>query len=114
MKTKLIALALFLASAVQAQGLNSYPLVVRVNSAMFAHTTELQVGETVYVSDEICRSAEVGQSYPAQLEEKRINLLVGGRVCRYRIVGTVEERHTLVRRGCLESGQGNWTACGEK
>jgi hypothetical protein len=95
---KTVILILALAVAVQAQTANPYPLVAHLNSAVFTHTTapsntyvsELQIGNIVYIADDVCKAAVVGQDYPAQLEGKRINLLVGKKVCGYRIVGIKE------------------------
>ena len=123
MNRKLIALAaLFLAAGAQAQGLNHYPLIARVNAVEFArstapsnaYTTELQIVDTIFTSEDVCKAAAVGQSYPAQLTDRGIKLRVaGGSVCSFRIVGVREVGRGLVRRGCMARGQGEWSGCGE-
>jgi hypothetical protein len=76
-----------------------YQLTAHVNSAIFTHTTapsnsrvtEVQIGNLIYVANEICKEAAVGSSYPARVEGRRIFLLVdGSKVCRFRIDGTKE------------------------
>ena len=73
-----------------------YPEKAHVSLAVFKHTTapsntyttELQIGTTIYIADDICKAAVVGSDYPAKLEKNRIRLLVGTKVCKYRVVGT--------------------------
>jgi hypothetical protein len=76
-----------------------YQLTAHVNSAIFTHTTapsnsrvtELQIGNLIYIANEICKEATVGASYPARIEGRKISLLVAeNKVCRFRIDGTKE------------------------
>lgn len=54
-------------------------------------TTEIQIGNLVYITDGVCKEAEVGGDYPAKLDKKKIDLLAGDKVCHYRIEGAREK-----------------------
>ena len=56
-----------------------------------SRTTEIQIGNLVYITDGVCKQAEVGSDYPARLQRKKIDLLAGGKVCHYRIEGAREK-----------------------
>lgn len=75
-----------------------YQQTGHVISAEFIHTTapsnrrvtEIRIGALIYVADSICKGANVGSDYPAQVDQKYIRLLVGKKVCKYRVTGTRE------------------------
>jgi hypothetical protein len=95
--------ALLVGSAHAEKNINpaDYPMVAHVVSAVFTHTTapsnvrttELRVGNLIYVASSICKDAVVGSDFPARIDGKKIKLLIGNaKVCSYRINGTKEAR----------------------
>jgi len=102
MKTLLCSISLMLvgiAGAAPDKNPSDYPLAAHLVSAVFTHTTapsnkrttEMRIGNLIYVTDDICKWAEVGKDYPARLDGKKIHLLIGQeKVCSYRVVGTRE------------------------
>jgi len=75
--------------------MNNFLLVAVVLSQQFIHTTapsnryeaEIQIGQTIYISDDTCNKARVGETYPARWTKHHLELKVGEKVCHYRIVG---------------------------
>jgi hypothetical protein len=53
--------------------------------------TELRIGNMMYTVDKICKEVEVGKDYPAQMDKKKIHLLLpDGKTCDARIESTHE------------------------
>jgi hypothetical protein len=52
--------------------------------------TELRIRNLIYTASNICKAAVVGQDYPARLEKNKIQMLVGDKVCKYRVSGVRE------------------------
>lgn len=82
---------------------DDYPLTAHVNSAVFTHTTEtnsyvteVSIADKIYVLDRICKAAKPGEDYPAQLDNRKLHLLVGDKVCRYRVNG-IKDAQAQVR-----------------
>jgi hypothetical protein len=61
------------------------------HGAANGHTSELVIGNIVYITANICKAAEVGKDYPAKVDGKHIRLLVGDKECKYRVVGEEEK-----------------------
>jgi hypothetical protein len=99
MRVGLLVLALVaIAAAGDKPNPSDFPDQAHVVSAVFTHTTapsnvrttEIQIGSKIFVADSICKAATVGSDYPARREGSRIKLLVGQKVCKYRVVGERE------------------------
>ncbi len=113
MKTVFIALLLIGA------GSGDFPLTARIVSAgrtkvagtieyknetadteTVAFKTEVRIGNLLYTAASICRAAEIGQDYPAQIKpgrfrtegRKTIKLAVGDKTCTYIVNETREVR----------------------
>lgn len=52
--------------------------------------TMIQIGNTLYTGECRHKEIEVGQDYPAQLDEKSISLLFDGKAISYRVRGKQE------------------------
>jgi hypothetical protein len=52
--------------------------------------TEIQIERTVYISPDWCSDAEIGKTYPAQIDKDHttIRLRVGQSICKYHITDT--------------------------
>lgn len=55
--------------------------------AINTYSTEIQIGQLIYVSDDTCKFAKVGESYPAQIKKDWVFLLIGEKVCKYPVTG---------------------------
>lgn len=51
-------------------------------------STEIRVGNKVYSANDACKAAKVGSDYPAKIEKDKLELLVGEKVCKYKITST--------------------------
>jgi len=69
-----------------------YPLLAHVDVARGKNVgdvvTEIRIERTVYISPDWCADAEIGKTYPAQIDKGHttIRLRVGQNVCKYHIV----------------------------
>ena len=52
--------------------------------------TEIQIGNLIYSAEKECNHVSVGQDYPARIDGKKLFLLAGDKVCKFRISGTRE------------------------
>lgn len=53
---------------------------------------ELRIGNLIYAADGNCKSATVGQDYPASLEGKKLRISVGDKVCKYHVTAVREDQ----------------------
>lgn len=53
-------------------------------------TTELQIDSLIYLSNDTCKHARVGETYPAHVEKRHIYLQVGDKTCKYWLIGKKE------------------------
>jgi hypothetical protein len=71
-----------------------YPLLAHVDVARGKNVgdvaTEIQIERTVYISPDWCADAEIGKSYPAQIDKDHttVRVRVGQSICKYHIVDT--------------------------
>ena len=71
-----------------------YPLLAHVDVARGKNVgdvvTEIRIERTVYISPDWCANAEIGNTYPAQIDKGRttVRLRVGQSTCKYHIVDT--------------------------
>jgi hypothetical protein len=55
------------------------------------HISLIAIGDKLYTVHRPCRTAEVGRDYPARLDGRRLELLIGqNKVCKYNISGVAE------------------------
>ena len=81
----------------------SLPLTATEHAKLFVgrgatvgtYVTELRIGRTVYTSKDYCAAAGLSGEYPAKLEKDKITLMVGAKVCRYRVT----DSHPYLLRG---------------
>jgi hypothetical protein len=68
-----------------------YPLtaVMGINRGEYPgqYVTELRIGHTIYVSQDVCRKAEAqwNTAYPARRAKQDIWVLIGSTACKYRV-----------------------------
>lgn len=95
---RLLVVVLLLAWAGGASA-EDYPMSAHIVRAEFIHTTapsnrrvtEIRIEGRIYIADNLCKHVAVGQDYPARVEnEKRIYVLAGEKICKYRVVGVRE------------------------
>jgi hypothetical protein len=106
---KFVAIALLLVTAAWAKDVNpaDFPLKGHLRStlshrtpraksptgrAINVHVTEIQIDDKVYLAEQTCDAAVVGQDYPARLHKEQLELLVGNKVCKYRVTGITDEK----------------------
>ena len=71
-----------------------YPLLAHVDVARGKNVgdvvTEIRIERTVYISPDWCANAEIGKTYPAQIDKGHttVRLRVGQSTCKYHIVDT--------------------------
>ena len=71
-----------------------YPLLAHVDVARGKNVgdvvTEIRIERTVYISPDWCADAEIGKTYPAQIDKGHttVRLRVGQSTCKYHIVDT--------------------------
>jgi hypothetical protein len=71
-----------------------YPLLAHVGVARGKNVgdvlTEIQIERTVYISPDWCADAEIGKSYPAQIDKDHTTVRVRVRqsICKYHIIDT--------------------------
>ena len=58
--------------------------------AINSHVTEIQIEDKIYLTEQACASAVVGEDYPARLRKDQLELLVGNKVCKYRVSGITD------------------------
>src|SRR5207302_1907929 len=71
-----------------------YPLLAHVDIARGKNVgdvvTEIRIERTVYISPDWCANAEIGKTYPAQIDKGHttVRLRVGQSTCKYHVVDT--------------------------
>jgi hypothetical protein len=101
MKIEIVAMCLLLALPVYAKDKkDGFNLTGRLLSAQqvnltasfgMDHVSLVAIGDKVYTVHRPCKTAKVGNDYPARLVGKRLELLIDqNKVCKYNISGVAE------------------------